>query len=140
MKRKWSSRLFWAVGAAENCHKYATFWGVFFKFLWAKNIFKILFLSTKSWKNYPQKLHTYGSWEVFFSAAPPAQNSPELHFRFIIFFIQPSLLKSLSTLHSLQNDFAEFSFIFIRDTTENCVDLIALQFFVQVFSRQKERS
>ena len=22
----------------------------------------------------------------FFSAAPPAQNSPELHFRFIIFF------------------------------------------------------
>jgi hypothetical protein len=28
-------------------------------------------------------LHTYGSWEFFFSAAPPAQNSPELQFRFI---------------------------------------------------------
>ena len=30
---------FWA-GAAEkktpNCHEYATFWGVFFNFLWAK--------------------------------------------------------------------------------------------------------
>ena len=31
----------------------------------------------------------------FFSAAPPAQNSPELHFRFINFFIQQSLLESL---------------------------------------------
>lgn len=43
-----------------------------------------------------------------------------------------------STLHSLQNDFAEFSFIFIRDT-ENCVDLIALQFFVQFFKARKEK-
>ena len=43
-----------------------------------------------------------------------------------------------STLHSLQNDFAEFSFIFIRDT-ENCVDLIALQFFLQVFKARKEK-
>ena len=41
-----------------------------------------------------------------------------------------------STLHSLQNDFAEFSFIFIRDT-ENCVDLIALQFFVKFFQGKK---
>ena len=34
--------LFWAVGTAEkktpNCHKYATFWGGFFNFLWAKKI------------------------------------------------------------------------------------------------------
>ena len=34
--------LFWAVMAAEkknpNCHKYATFWGGFFNFLWAKKI------------------------------------------------------------------------------------------------------
>ncbi len=53
------------------------------------------FLPTKSWKNHPKKLHTYGSWEVFFSAAPTAQNSPELHFRFINSFIQPSLVGSL---------------------------------------------
>ena len=31
----------------------------------------------------------------FFSAAPTAQNSPELHFRFINSFIQPSLVGSL---------------------------------------------
>ena len=31
----------------------------------------------------------------FFSAAQSAQNSPELHFCFINFFIQPSLLESL---------------------------------------------
>ena len=38
-------------------------------------------------------MHTYGSWEVFFSAAPTAQNSPELHFRFIDSPIQSSVLK-----------------------------------------------
>ena len=32
----------------------------------------------------------------FISAAPAAQNSPELHFRFINSFIQPSLVGSLS--------------------------------------------
>jgi hypothetical protein len=52
-------------------------------------------LSTKSCKNHPQKLHTYGSWEFFFSAALTAQNSPEIHFHFINYFIQPSLLESL---------------------------------------------
>ena len=31
----------------------------------------------------------------FLSAAPTAQNSPELHFRFINYFIQSSLLRSL---------------------------------------------
>ena len=31
----------------------------------------------------------------FFSAAPTAQNSPELHFRFINSFIQPSRVGSL---------------------------------------------
>ena len=54
------------------------------------------FLPTKSWKNHLKKLHTYGSWDVFFSAAPTAQNSPELHFRFINSFIQASLLRSLA--------------------------------------------
>jgi hypothetical protein len=46
-------------------------------------------------KKHLKKLHTYGSWEVFFFAAPTAQNSPELHFRFINSFIQLSLLRSL---------------------------------------------
>ena len=50
-----------------------------------EKILKNFFLPTKIWKNHPKKLHAYGSWEFFFSAAPPAQNSPELHFRFIIF-------------------------------------------------------
>jgi hypothetical protein len=40
-------------------------------------------------------LHIYGSWEFFFFAALTAQNSPELHFRFINYFIQPSLVGSL---------------------------------------------
>ena len=34
-----------------NCHKYATFWGGFFKFLWAKNIF-LLNISASSLKTY----------------------------------------------------------------------------------------
>ena len=43
-------------------------------------------------------MHTYGSWEFLFSAAPTAQNSPELHFRFINYFIQPSLVGSLISI------------------------------------------
>ena len=38
---------------------------------------------------------TYGSWEFFYSAALTAQNSPELHFRCINSFIQPSRVGSL---------------------------------------------
>ena len=37
---------------------------------------------------------------VFFSAAPTAQNSPELHFRFINSFIQPSRVGSLANAYS----------------------------------------
>ena len=52
--------------------------------------------NTSQNKNHPKKLQTYGSWNFFFSAAPTAQNSPELHFHFINSFIQSSLLESLS--------------------------------------------
>ena len=52
-------------------------------------------LTLKTLKKHSKKLHTYGSWEVFFSAAPTAQNCPELHFRFINSFIQPSRVGSL---------------------------------------------
>jgi hypothetical protein len=38
----------------------------------------------------------------FFSAAPTAQNSPELHFRFINYFIQPSLVGSLHASDSYE--------------------------------------
>ena len=37
-------------------------------------------IAHKKLKNHLKKLHTYGSWEVFFSAALTAQNSPEVHF------------------------------------------------------------
>ena len=59
------------------------------------------FLTLKTLKIHPKKLHTYGSWEVFFSAAPTAQNSPELHIRFIDSPIQSSVLKSVHTSESL---------------------------------------
>ena len=48
-------------------------------------------------KKTPQKVAYLWQLGVFFlSAALPAQNSPELHFRFIISFIQSSLLRSLA--------------------------------------------
>jgi hypothetical protein len=40
---------------------------------------------------------------VFFSAAPTAQNSPELNFPFINYLIQPSLVESLAADYSHQN-------------------------------------
>ena len=39
----------------------------------------------------------------FFSAAPTAQNSPELHFRFINYFIQSCLLRSLQRTKIILN-------------------------------------
>ena len=62
----------------------------------------MLYCSQKVEKKHLKKLHTYGSWEFFFSAALTAQNSPELHFRFINSFIQPSLLKSLFVTEAIQ--------------------------------------
>ena len=44
------------------------------------------------------------SWDFFFSAAPTAQNSPKLHFRFTNSFIQLSLLRSLVSTITFQND------------------------------------
>ena len=46
------------------------------------------FFDQENIKNWPQKLHTYGSLDFFFSAAPTAQNSPELNIRFIDSWIQ----------------------------------------------------
>ena len=43
-------------------------------------------------KKPPQKVAYLWQLGFFFSAAPTAQNSPELHFRFINCFIPPSLL------------------------------------------------
>ena len=47
----------------------------------------------------------------FFSAAPTAQNSPEIHFRFINSFIQPSLVGSLGVWQEQSNE-SLFSFLF----------------------------
>ena len=72
-----------------------------------KNIFFFALENIKKKK----KLHIYGSWEFFFSAAPIAQNSPELHFRFINSFIQPSLVGFLGTIQFVghQNGFKDRS-------------------------------
>ena len=59
-----------------------------------KKIFKSFF-APKKLKKPPQKVAYLWQLGVFFSAAPTAQNSPELHFRFINSFIQSSLLRSL---------------------------------------------
>ena len=56
----------------------------------------LIFFCPKKVEKPPQKFAYLRQLEVFFSAAPPAQNSPELYFRFIIFSIQPSLLESLA--------------------------------------------
>ena len=54
-----------------------------------------MFFAYKKLRKPPKKLHTYGSWEFVFSAAQTAQNSPDLHFRFINYFIRPFRVGSL---------------------------------------------
>ena len=55
-----------------------------------------MFFCPQNLKKPPQKVASLWQLGVFFSAAPTAQNSPKLHFRFINYFIQPSLLGSLN--------------------------------------------
>ena len=60
------------------------------------NFSKLFFALENIKKKHPKKSHTYGSWEVFFLCSPQCRkNSPELQFRFINSFIQPSLVGSL---------------------------------------------
>ena len=43
-------------------------------------------LPIKSWKKHPKKLHTYGSWEVFFLCSPDCPKEPRTSFPFYKFF------------------------------------------------------
>ena len=97
IKRKWSSGLFWAVGAAEkkktpNCHKYATFQCGHY------NVFKFFFFffPTKSWKNLPQKLLITGPNLFSHSPAQATANSPKSIFHIIKMSHQTSVLLSVN--------------------------------------------
>ena len=57
--------------------------------------FFIFFWPQKVEKTTPKSCILMAVWRVFFSAAPTAQNSPELHFSFINSFIQLSRVWSL---------------------------------------------
>ena len=69
--------------------------GVVFSTFCGQNKILNIFLGHKKFKKTPQKAAYLWQLGVFFSAAPTAQNSPELHFRFINSFIQPSRVESL---------------------------------------------
>ena len=56
---------------------------------------KNVFLATKKVKKPPQKVAYLWQLGGFFSAAPTAQNSLEVHFPFINYFVQSSLVRSL---------------------------------------------
>ena len=57
--------------------------------------FKYFFCTQKVEKTASTSCILMAVWRVFFSAAPPAQNSPELHFRSINSSIQPSVVESV---------------------------------------------
>ena len=57
--------------------------------------FNFFFCPQKVEKTTPKSCLLMAVGRVFFSSAQTAQNSPELHFRFINSFFHPSLLKSL---------------------------------------------
>ena len=59
-----------------------------------KNL-NLFFCPQKVEKTTPKSCILMAARSFFFSAAPTARNSPELHFRFINSFIQPSLVGSL---------------------------------------------
>ena len=63
-----------------------------------------MFFAHKKLNKTPQKIAYLWQLGDFFSAAPTAQNSPELHLRSINYFIQSSLLRSL--MKDKDDDFA----------------------------------
>jgi hypothetical protein len=69
-------------------------------------------------KKPPQKVAYLWQLGVFFSAAPTAQNSPEIHFRFINSFIQSSLLRSLAATRLVVVDIKTFFKVAIVVTLE----------------------
>ena len=66
-------------------------------------MFIFLFLALENFKKLASKVANL--WQFFFSAAPTAQNSPELHFRFINYFIQSSLLRSMVAAGDSENKY-----------------------------------
>ena len=82
------------------------------RFIWCnfqcgcKNIFKKnfnFFCPHKVEKTTPKSCILMAVGSFFFSAAPPTQNSPELHFCFINFSIQSSLLESLVEISQIRS-------------------------------------
>ena len=61
------------------------------------------FFANKKLKKPPQKVAYLWQLGVFSSAAPTAQNSPELNFRFINSFIQPSRVESLTKYNNMEH-------------------------------------
>ena len=78
-------------------------------------------MTLKTLKEKNQKVAYLWQLGGFFSAAPTAQNSPVVHFRFINSFIQPSLVGSLTPSIRLFSSFLifqslgydQFSFLYV---------------------------
>ena len=59
-------------------------------------------MPTKSWKKHLKKLHTYGSWEVFFLCSPDCPKQPRTSFPFYKFFY-PIVSAKVSGYYILSN-------------------------------------
>ena len=96
------------------------------------------FFSHKKLKKTPQKVAYLWQLGFFFSAAPTAQNSPELHFGFINSFIQPSLVGSLHLTYCPRLDTFFLSFIlFSALNLPNCTEEMkrnGIKFFLYGYS------
>ena len=90
-------------------------------------------MTSKSWKNHPKKLHTYGSWELFFHGSPDCPKQPRTSF--INYFIQPSLVGSLFSIktHFLIWAWNVLSSMKLHDKLVNCMAFEIIYFIKSVY-------
>ena len=93
-------------------------------------------MSTKSWKNHPKKLHTYGSWEFFFLCSPACPKQPRTSFLFYNFFY-PTISARISASDACVWTFPAESYAIYCNLLWNCRLIYVVYNFISRRLRRK---
>ena len=91
-----------------------------FNFFFQKYVCTYTYRYTKSLKNHLKKLHTYGSWELFFLCSPNCQNQSRTSFPFYEFFYLTISARISGFMQLKQIDLVNFSLLKRLQLGSNC--------------------
>ena len=81
---------------------------------------KLIFFAHKKLKKHPKKLHTYGSWELFFLCSPACTKQPRTSFPFYNFFYLTISARISGFMQLKQIDLVNFSLLKRLQLGSNC--------------------